>query len=254
MNKMDFFDLIFGNGLNTESSNNFGQDSCADSVELYVKESIADLKKHNELSTEKLEAEAIYLAAFLYLKDTYQIDFELDYLPKGLVNSIPSNDFTVCDMVFSYVEKYGEGYYGVSEKGFGLSGYKMNIQLCADYGSHIKNYFMRAHKIGSSKEYTVFSSPRNCLWTNGIKTCDSPTHRDVYYKFEGAKFEFMIPPYNPLVTGRMVKVDNCTLRCKSSDGKRTFVFHYEGAIKPELLDYIEMYRHDKGDMVTYHRL
>src|SRR5574344_83649 len=98
MNKMDFFDLIFGNGLNTDSSNNFGQDSCADSVELYVKESIADLKKDNELSTEKLEAEAIYLAAFLYLKDTYQIDFELDYLPKGLVNSIPSNDFTVCDM------------------------------------------------------------------------------------------------------------------------------------------------------------
>ena len=63
----------------------------------------------------------------------------------------------------------------------------------------------------------------------------------------------MIPPYNPLVTGRMAKVDNSTLRCKSSDGKRIFVFHYEGAIKPELLDYIEMYRHDKGDIVTYHR-
>ncbi len=251
---MDFFDMIFGNGMDSKpSSQRNGFDSSIDPVEQYVKESIANLKKQGSLSTDKLEPEAIYLAAFLYLKETYQIDFELDYLSVGLLDRIPSGDFSVCDKVFDYVEKYGEGYYGFSEKTFGLNGYKMNIQLCADYGSHIKNYFMRAHKIGSSNDYTVFSSPRNSLWRNGGKIGDSPTHRDVYYKFDSETFEFMIPPYNPLVTGRMRKIDDSTLRCQSSDGRRTFVFHYDGDIRPDLLNYIEMYRNDKGDMVTYHR-
>ena len=251
---MDFFDLIFGNGVDSKpSSQKNGFDSSIDPVEQYVKESIANLKEQGPLTTEKLEAEAIYLAAFLYLKDTYQIDFELDYLSDGLLDRIPSGNFSVCDKVFNYVLKYGEGHYGVSERDYGLNGYKMNIQLCPDYGSYIKNYFMRAHKIGSSNDYIVFSSPRNCLWRDGQKSCDSPTHRDVYYKFDGNTFEFIIPPYNPLVTGTMRKIDNSTLRCQSSDGRRTFVFHYDGDIRPELLNYIEMYRNDKGDMVTYHR-
>ena len=53
-------------------------------IEQYVKESVADLKKHTELSTKDLEAEAIYLAAFLYMKGSYQIDFELDYFSSVL--------------------------------------------------------------------------------------------------------------------------------------------------------------------------
>jgi hypothetical protein len=112
---------------------------------------------------------------------------------------------------------------------------------------------MRAHKIGSGEDFTVFSSPRNCLWIAGIKSIDSPTQREIYYKFDKGNFEFMIPPYNPLVTGTVKKVDDSTLRCESNDGRRTFVFHYDGAIKPDLLNYIEMYRNDKGDMVSYHK-
>lgn len=252
---MDLFDLIFGNSKTSpNSSQRSGSSQPISQVELFVKESIDDLKKHTSLTTEKLEAEAIYLAAFLYLKDTYQIDFELDYVSQSMLKQIPSQDFSVSDHVFDFVEKYSDGYYGPTEKVFGLNGYRMNIQLCSDYGSHIKNYFMRAHKISSSNDYLVFSSPRNCLWRDGEKMCDSPTHRDVYYKFDGNNFEFMIPPFNPLVAGRVQKIDNATLRCQSSDGKRTFVFHYDGSISPENLDYIEMHRNDKGDMVTYHKI
>ena len=222
-------------------------------IEQYVKESVADLKKHTELSTKDLEAEAIYLAAFLYMKGSYQIDFELDYFSEGLLDNIPSGDYAVADKVFSYMMKYGEGDYGSEEADYGIDGYKMNIQMCSDYGSYIKNYFMRAHKIGSGEDFTVFSSPRNCLWIAGIKSIDSPTQREIYYKFDKGNFEFMIPPYNPLVTGTVKKVDDSTLRCESNDGRRTFVFHYDGAIKPDLLNYIEMYRNDKGDMVSYHK-
>lgn len=91
-----------------------------DPVEQYVKESVADLKKHQELSTKALEAEAIYLAAFLYLKDTYQIDFELDYLSDGLLDKIRSGNFNVADKVFSYMIKYGEGFYGQEEQDYGV--------------------------------------------------------------------------------------------------------------------------------------
>ena len=111
-------------------------------IEQYVKESVADLKKHTELSTKDLEAEAIYLAAFLYMKGSYQIDFELDYFSEGLLDNIPSGDYAVADKVFSYMMKYGEGYYGSEEADYGIDGYKMNIQMCSDYGSYIKNYYM----------------------------------------------------------------------------------------------------------------
>lgn len=222
-------------------------------VEQYVKESVEDLKKHTELSTKVLEAEAIYLAAFLYMKDSFQIDFKLDYLSDGLLDRIPSGNYSVADKVFSHMIKYGEDYYGTEERDFGVSGYKTNIQLTPDYGSYIKNYFIRAHKIGAGKDFTLFSSPRNCLWKKGIKIIDSPTQRDIQYKFDRNNFEFMIPPYNPLVTGRIVEKTTTTIRCESGDGRRTFVFHYDIAIKPECLNYIEMFRNDKGDMVSYHK-
>lgn len=268
---MDFFDFLFGkkkdenaekqsssNATNgtSESVAKLAQQSIShsmDPVEQYVKESVANLKQHTALNTKELEAEAIYLAAFLYMKGTYQIDFELDFFSDGLLDRIPSRNFNVADKVFSYMVKYGEGHYGIEERDYGVNGYKMNIQMCPDYGSYIKNYFIRAHKIGSGKAYNHFSSPRNCLWRNGEKAIDSPTQRDIYYKFNKGIFEFMIPPYNPLVIGRVVKQDESTLRCESNDGKRTFIFHYNGALKSSCLDYIEMYRNDKGDMVSYHK-
>ena len=257
---MDFFDFLFGENqednpskVSSSINNQSSMNSTNDLVEQFVRESVSDLKKHTVLDTKALEAEAIYLAAFLYLKGTYQIDFELDYLSEGLVNRIPSKDFSIADKVFSYMIKYGEGFYGKEERDYGINGYKMNIQICSDYGSHIKKYFIKAHEIGSGKDYYHFSSPRNCLWRNGVRVIDSPTQRDVYYKFDKGTFEFMIPPYNPLVIGRVVKQEGTTLRCESNDGKRTFVFHFIGSLKASCLDYIEMYRNDKGDMVSYHK-
>lgn len=269
---MDFFDYLFGkredkslNNENLSSNNKISErvkeskpvppvrPSVFDPIEQYVKESVADLKKHTALSTNNLEPEAIYLASYLYLKGTYQIDFELDYFSGNLLDKIPSADYSVADKVFSYMIKYGEGYYGTEEAEYGSVAYKMNIKISSDYGSHIKTYFMRAHQLEYGQEFMVFKSPRNCLWVDGIKSCDSPTQREVYYKFSKNNFEFMIPPYNPLVTGTVYKVDDTTLRCESNDKRRTFIFHYDGTIKPELLNHIEMYRNDKGDMVSYHK-
>lgn len=262
---MDFFDFLFGKkGIqknDTSSSATHGKSSQyatatttpMDPVELFVKESVADLKKHMALNTKNLEAEAIYLAAFLYMKGSYQIDFELDYLSDSLLDEIPSRNFDIADKVFSYMIKYGEGYYGKEEQEYGISGYKMNIRMCADYGNYIKNYFIRAHKIGSGNDYNHFSSPRNCLWRNGVKSIESPTQRDIYYKFNHGTFEFMIPPYNPLVVGHVTRQTDSTIHCESNDGRRTFVFHFIREKKPCYLDYIEMYRNDKGDMVSYHK-
>lgn len=268
---MDFFEFLFGNKKDDDNASSSLRDdgagssisekrpqgsfsgSSMDPVEQYVKESVADLKKHQELSTKALEAEAIYLAAFLYLKDTYQIDFELDYLSDGLLDKIRSGNFNVADKIFSYMIKYGEGFYGQEEQDYGVGGYKMNIQLCSDYGSYIKTYFMRSHKIGSEKNYNIFSSPRNSLCKNGEAVMDSPTQRDIYYKYDEHSFELMIPPYNPLVVGRVKIIDSSTLRGDSKDGKRTFFFHFAGSINPSNLQYIDMYRNDKGDVIRYHK-
>ena len=98
---MDFFEFLFGkkedknvSSQSSSSVNNCKSESTIksvlqseapsmDPIEQYVKESVTDLKKHMPLNTKDLEAEAIYLAAYLYLKGSYQIDFELDYFSEG---------------------------------------------------------------------------------------------------------------------------------------------------------------------------
>jgi len=225
-----------------------------DPVEHLVVESVENLKKYKpDYTTEDLEAEAIYLAAFIYLKDDYRIDFQVDYLSQDLLDSIESENYSVADKVFNYMSKHFPGKYGQVEFFHGIGGYKMNIQLAPNYGSYIKNYFIRAHKIGEGADYSHFSSPRNCLWRDNKKSVDSPTQRDVYYKISDTTFELMIPPYNPLVTGKVVSKTNDIIKCQSSDNTRTFVFHYKGSTTPDNLDFIEMFRNDKGDMVTYHK-
>ena len=248
---MDIYDMIFSDNSEKKNQNN---QNIGDPVEQIVIESLTDLEKKNEnLTTESLEAEAIYLAAYIYLKDNYQIDFELDYLSDNLVDRIESENYQIADGVFRYMIKHGKGLYGKSEADYGIDGYKMNIRLCPDYGSYIKNYFIRAHKINAGKEFDHFSSPRNCLWRNGQKISDSPTQRDIYYRIDDSTFELMIPPYNPLVTGRVVSRTYDMIKCQSGDNKRTFVFHYNGSVAPQNLELVEMYRNDKGDLVTYHK-
>lgn len=225
-----------------------------DPIEQLVKESVDNLKKHNQnLDKKALETEAIYLAAFVYLRGSEKIDFDVDYFSNGLLEKIDSENFHIADKVFNYMIKYGSGIYTTNEADYGRDAYKMNIQLCPDYEIYIKNYFIRAHKIGACAEYELFSSPRNCLWNEGKKCCDSPTQRDIFYKMIGDTFELMIPPFNPLVTGRVVARSECRIKCQSNDNKRTFIFHYDGIISPDTLILIEMYRNDKDDMISYHK-
>lgn len=224
-----------------------------DPVEQMVVESVADLEKRLPLTTKNLEAEAIYLAAFIYLKDSNEIDFSLNYFSNGLLDRIKSGNFSVADRVFGYMVKHGKDNYGQSEADYGIGGYKMNIRCCSGYGAYVKSYFERAHTMKSGSKYNLFSSPRNCLWRNGIKQIDSPTQRDVYYKIDGSDFELMIPPYNPRVAGKVISRTTDTIRCESSDHCRTFVFHYNGSVHPQNLYMIEMHRNDKGDMVSYHK-
>jgi len=242
---MNIFDMIFSSGESADlNSNN------EDSVEEFVKESVNHLfNTLPNVTTKELEAEGIYLAAYVYLKDSYQIDFEIDYISKNLIDKIPSGNYTVSDKVFIYMMKYGRGLYTKEEADYGVGGYKMNIQLCQDYGSYIKNYFIRAHKIGDSKQYSHFCSPINSLWRGGNKVGESPTRRDIYYKIEYGQFELMIPPYNPLVAGYVVSQTAETIECQSSDGKRRFIFHLVNGV----VDSIDMYRNDKGDMVKYQK-
>jgi len=242
---MNIFGMIFSSGESADlNSNN------EDSVEEFVKESVNHLfNTLPNVTTKELEAEGIYLAAYVYLKDSYQIDFEIDYISKNLIDKIPSGNYTVSDKVFIYMMKYGRGLYTKEEADYGVGGYKMNIQLCQDYGSYIKNYFIRAHKIGVSKQYSHFCSPINSLWRGGNKVGESPTQRDIYYKIENGQFELMIPPYNPLVAGYVVSQTAETIECQSSDGKRRFIFHLVNGV----VDSIDMYRNDKGDMVKYQK-
>ena len=191
---MDFFDFLFGKkkekdnspttSLKKETSSEVSKSArrsvepAIEPVEQYVKESVNDLKKHISLDTKSLEAEAIYLAAFLYMKGSYQIDFNLDYLSSGLLDKIPSNNFTAADKVFSYMVKYGEGHYGAEERDYGINGYKMNIQMCSDYGSYpqIRNY--APNMIQKRKESASLVKRRHSASNVTIKTykCPLPHH------------------------------------------------------------------------------
>lgn len=223
-----------------------------DPVERLVVESVENLKKYKpNFTTADLEAEAIYLASFIYLQGDYRIDFQVDYLAQDLLNSIESGNYKVADKVFSFMKKHYPEKYGHAEFSHGIEGYKMNIQLAPDYGSYIKNHFIHVHKIGKGGDYSHFSSPRNCLWLDSKLIGESSTQRDIYYKISDLTFELMIPPYNPLVTGKVLSKTNEIIKCQSSDNTRTFIFHYNGNTIHDNLDYIEMFRNDKGDMVTY---
>lgn len=258
---MNIFDYLFGNKTNEvdKESQPLSDESrkvleYTDPVEQYVVESVADLKKKGiSIETKELEAEAIYLAAFLYMKNDCKIDFKIDYFSIGLLDRISDKNYEVADRVFYYMNRYYPEIYGESEMHYGIQGYKMNIQMAPNYESYIKNYFIRTHKISSAKEFLLFSSPRNCLWKDCIKSIDSLTQRNVYYKLDNTKFELMIPPYNPLVCGRILSKTSISIKCQSNDGKRTFIFKYKKTIAPENLIEIDMYRNDKGDMVSYHK-
>jgi hypothetical protein len=223
-------------------------------IEQLVIQSVEHLKKNNpNFSVFDLEAEAIYLASFVYLKEDCLNNFEIEYISDDLLNKIQSRNYKISDEVFNCMTSIYPNDYGKAEYAHGIQGYKMNIQMTPDYLSYIKNYFRRAHKIGDGNGMILFKSPKNSLWRDDEQKSVSPTERNVYYKFIENSFEVIIPPYNPMVKGRITRRTINEIVCKSFDFNREFVFCYNETISPENLEMIKMYRHDKDDMVVYHK-
>ena len=147
---MGFFDFLF-NKSNDESS----VIQPLSPIEQVVKESVEHLKKClGSLTSEKLEAEAINLASYIFLRKGGKIDFELDFLTKGLIENVPSGDYAVADKVFPLMTKYGEGLYTESHASFGKNqGYRLNVTKDPDLASFLKGYYKSVHKVnvGESK-------------------------------------------------------------------------------------------------------
>ncbi len=125
-------------------------------IEQVVKESVEHLKKClGSLTSEKLEAEAINLASYIFLRKGGQIDFELDFLTKGLIENVPSGDYAVADKVFPLMIKYGEGLYTEKHASFGKNqGYRLNVNKDHALAGFLKGYYKSVHKvnIGESKQ------------------------------------------------------------------------------------------------------
>lgn len=155
---MKFFDFLF-NKPNDESAvvNTFSP------IEQVVKESVEHLKKcSGTLTSEKLEAEAINLASYIFLRGNDKVQFDLDFLTKGLIDKIPSGDYTFADKVFPLMVKYGEGLYTEKHASFGKNqGYKLNVTIDPDLASFLKGYYKSVHKVNGGESKSSISKSNN---------------------------------------------------------------------------------------------
>ena len=118
---MGFFDFLFGKPKDEPIQG-------VSSIDQVVKESVEHLEKCiGKVTLEKLEAEAINLASYIYLRKGGKIDFKLDYLTEGLMDKIPSGDFRVADQVFPLMIKYGRGGLYINKNAFLKSKHLKNI-------------------------------------------------------------------------------------------------------------------------------
>lgn len=142
---MGFFDFLF-NKSNDESA---VVEQTLSPIEQVVKESVEHLKKClGTFTSEKLEAEAINLASYIFLRKNGKIKFELDFLTKGIMEKVPSGDYAVADKVFPLMVKYGEGLYTNLHADFGKNkGYKLNVTKDPDLASFLKGYYKSVHKV-----------------------------------------------------------------------------------------------------------
>ena len=142
---MGFFDFLF-NKSNDESA---VVEQTLSPIEQVVKESVEHLKKClGTLTSEKLEAEAINLASYIFWRKNGKIKFELDFLTKGIMEKVPSGDYAVADKVFPLMVKYGEGLYTNLHADFGKNkGYKLNVTKDPDLASFLKGYYKSVHKV-----------------------------------------------------------------------------------------------------------
>lgn len=191
---MGFFDFLF----KKSSSESYATQPLSP-IEQVVKESVEHLKKClGSLTSEKLEAEAINLASYIFLRKGGKINFELDFLPKGLIENVSSGDYAVADKVFSLMIKYGEGLYTERHASFGKNqGYRLNVTKDPDLASFLRGYYKSVHKVnvGESKPQQP-STPQlsreqkdrvdlglssGILWASCNIGATSPTEAGFYY-------------------------------------------------------------------------
>lgn len=155
---MKFFDFLF-NKPNDESA----VVKTLPPIEQVVKESVEHLKKcSGTLTSEKLEAEAINLASYIFLRGNDKVQFNLDFLTKGLIDKIPSGDYTFADKVFPLMVKYGEGLYTEKHASFGKNqGYKLNVTIDPDLASFLKGYYKSVHKVNCGESKSPISKSNN---------------------------------------------------------------------------------------------
>lgn len=157
---MGFFDFLF----NKSNGESFAIQPLSP-IEQIVKESVEHLKKClGTLTSEKLEAEAINLASYIFLRKNGKIEFELDFLTKGLIENVPSGNYAIADKVFPLVIKYGEGLYTESHASFGKNqGYRLNVSKDHDLASFLKGYYKNVHKVNvdESKQQQSTSEPNH---------------------------------------------------------------------------------------------
>ena len=159
---MGFFDFLFG-----KSKKECSTLQSLSPIEQVVKESVEHLKKSlGTLTSEKLEAEAINLASYIFLRKSGKIQFELDFLTKGIMEKVPSGDYAVSDKVFPLMVKYGEGLYTNRHSDYGKNkGYKLNVTKDPDFANFLKGYYKSVHKVnvGGTKPQSVMSKASNTL-------------------------------------------------------------------------------------------
>ena len=155
---MKFFDFLF-NKPNDESA----VVNTLSPIEQVVKESVEHLKKcSGTLTSEKLEAEAINLASYIFLRGNDKVQFDLDFLTKGLIDKIPSGDYTFADKVFPLMVKYGEGLYTEKHASFGKNqGYKLYGTIDPDLASFLKGYYKSVHKVNGGESKSSISKSNN---------------------------------------------------------------------------------------------
>ena len=155
---MKFFDFLF-NKPNDESA----VVKTLPPIEQVVKESVEHLKKcSGTLTSEKLEAEAINLASYIFLRGNDKVQFNLDFLTKGLIDKIPSGDYTFADKVFPLMVKYAEGLYTEKHASFGKNlGYKLNVTIDPDLASFLKGYYKSVHKVNCGESKSSISKSNN---------------------------------------------------------------------------------------------
>lgn len=154
---MGFFDFLFN-----KSNDEGAVIQPLSPIEQVVKESVEHLKKClGSLTSEKLEAEAINLGSYIFLRKGGKIDFELDFLTKGLIEKVPSGDYAVADKVFPLMIKYGEGLYTERHASFGKNqGYRLNVTKDPDHASFLKGYYKSVHKVNVGESKQQLSAPK----------------------------------------------------------------------------------------------